>query len=338
MRKFHVLSFSKSCCIPRRSRSYGGIPVISISELAERSKLSVLHPERNPMKILLDRYPTRPQLGLFNDIPVDKFRASEARAWALAGFSFVVNDGEHSTVSCIYGREQNETLIRLGLTPIQRLAREARSQHGDSLATGSRGTMRPYGTTVQDCVDYLSTISFPSAHEVGDRRFARGAFPVRLGNAALTFTPESLREVEEGQIMAFLQFETSEYLLDTYLQTILIALLAERGPNASAAFVGALDFGMRARTAEEAAQLKTAIANLCSVANSQNVPVGCVAGGATPKDTEEAILAYLRMGVRLIAPPLLASDFPLVGAYEIARPFHRAVERFEREKGSVKRG
>lgn len=39
---------------------------------------------------------TPPMLGVFSDIPWHKLRESEVMAWAKAGFSWVVCDGEHS--------------------------------------------------------------------------------------------------------------------------------------------------------------------------------------------------------------------------------------------------
>ena len=48
------------------------------------------------------------------------------------------------------GREEHALLASYGLTPIQRLHREALSEHGDALACGARGTMRPYGVDVAE--------------------------------------------------------------------------------------------------------------------------------------------------------------------------------------------
>jgi hypothetical protein len=77
----------------------------------------------------------------------------KVHAWARAGFSFIINDGEHGLYEGIanfplvdasrdslpgrYGNEQNAMILRLGLTPIQRLHREAISEHGDALMKGT---------------------------------------------------------------------------------------------------------------------------------------------------------------------------------------------------------
>ena len=59
-------------------------------------------------------------------------------SWARAGFTWAVNDGEHSMYEGRYGAEQNAMMLRLGVTPVQRLHREAISEHGDSLCKGAR--------------------------------------------------------------------------------------------------------------------------------------------------------------------------------------------------------
>ena len=87
-------------------------------------------------------------LGIFSDIPGHQLRESEVHAWARAGFTWVVCDGEHSLGEGRYGREQLAMMLRLGITPVQRLHREARSEHGDSLTMGARATMMPYGNTI----------------------------------------------------------------------------------------------------------------------------------------------------------------------------------------------
>ena len=56
---------------------------------------------------------------------------------------------QHMGVHGRYGTDQFELLLRHGITPIQRLHREAVSEHGDALALGARATMMPYATTVE---------------------------------------------------------------------------------------------------------------------------------------------------------------------------------------------
>lgn len=80
-----------------------------------------------------------------------------------------------------YGTEQNAMMLRLGITPIQRLHREAISEHGDALMKGlslsqyhhffffdhflilkgARGTMRPYATTLEEAEVYFQSLNYP---------------------------------------------------------------------------------------------------------------------------------------------------------------------------------
>lgn len=83
------------------------------------------------------------------------------QSWAKAGFSWVVNDGEHSQHFGHYGREQNAMIARAGMLPVQRLHREAVSEHGDAFQLGARATMRPYGTTLGEAESYLRAVNFP---------------------------------------------------------------------------------------------------------------------------------------------------------------------------------
>ena len=211
-------------------------------------------------------------------------------------------------------------LQRYGLTPIQRLPREAISAHGDALACGARGTMRPYALTLDDAKIYVEAMDFPTdeipAH--GQRRHARGAYPVRSGDGAMTFTPDSLREAECERTLACLQFETEEYLFDVALRRIVLKVLQERG-NACA-FVGALDASMRCG---DAARVADGVAELCSEAVEVGVAVGGVVGGDAAN-----VLRHMRMGMRLIAPPVFASDFALHGAVDAAEAFHEALAAF----------
>ena len=136
----------------------GGARPVKTEEFARRAHAYALDPRRNPLKEVLDRSgsyeKTPPLLGIFNDIAWSKLREDEAHAWAKAGFSFIVNDAEHLQWEGWYGREQNALESRLGLLPVQRLHREARSAHGDAFQLGARATMRPYGTMVEEAHDY----------------------------------------------------------------------------------------------------------------------------------------------------------------------------------------
>ena len=202
------------------------------------------------------------------------------------------------------------------MTPIQRLPREAISAHGDALACGARGTMRPYALTLDDAETYVEAMDFPGGE--GLRRHARGAYPVRAGDGAMTFTPDSLREAEADRTLACLQFETEEYLFDEGLRRSVLKVLSTRG-NACA-FVGALDAATRCGSAESVAN---GVAELCRDADDVGVAVGGVVGGDAAN-----VLRHMRMGMRLIAPPVFASDFALHGAVAAAAPFHEAAAAF----------
>ena len=294
---------------------------VSTEVLAERAKLAVLDPHRNGVIEALAT--PRPLLGLFNDIPRHQFRESDARAWAVAGFDFVVNDAEHSGNDLLYGREENACLQRYGLTPIQRLPREAVSAHGDALAGGARGTMRPYALTLDDAQTYVEAADFPVSGAEGLRRHARGAFPVRGGDGAVTFTPETLRDAEQGRTLACLQFETEEYLFDEELRRKVLGVLSKRG-NACA-FVGALDAATRCGSPDRVAD---GVADLCADAAGLGVAVGGVVGGASPAEVEANMLRHMKLGMRMIAPPVFASDLALYGALATAEPFHAAAAAF----------
>ena len=207
-------------------------------------------------------------------------------------------------------------LQRYGLTPIQRLPREAISAHGDALACGARGTMRPYALTLDDAKIYVEAIDFPVGE--GPRRHARGAYPVRAGDGAMTFTPESLREAEADRTLACLQFETEEYLFDEGLRRSVLEVLSKRGH--ACAFVGALDAATRCG---DAARVADSVAELCRDADDVGVAVGGVVGGDS-----DNVLRHMRMGMRLIAPPVFASDFALHGAVSAAESFHAAAASF----------
>ncbi len=78
------------------------------------------------------------------------------------------------------GRDQVRMMMRHGLTVIQRLHREACSEHGDSLTLGCRGTMRPYGTTVEEAATYLESVKYPTPGM--PTSYSRGGFPLRQGD------------------------------------------------------------------------------------------------------------------------------------------------------------
>jgi hypothetical protein len=176
--------------------------------------------------------------------------------------------------------------------------------------------MRPYALTLDDATTYVEAIDFPGGE--GPRRHARGAYPVRAGDGAMTFTPDSLREAEADRTLACLQFETEEYLFDDEMRRSVLEVLSKRG-NACA-FVGALDAATRCGSAESVAN---GVAELCRGASDLNVAVGGVVGGDAAN-----VLRHMELGLRLIAPPVFASDFALHGASAAAAPFHEAAAAF----------
>ena len=101
----------------------GGSVPVPATEFANRAYLTALDPTRNPLKEVMDCAETvedmAPMLGIFNDIPAHKLREDEVMCWAKAGFTWVVNDGEHSLSSCRLNREQNAIFTRLGLCPVR---------------------------------------------------------------------------------------------------------------------------------------------------------------------------------------------------------------------------
>ena len=144
---------------------------------------------------------------------------------------------------------------------------------------------------------------------------------MRKGDGSLTFTEESLRDAERGNILPLLQFETEEYLLDAALRGAVLAALAQADAGA---FVGAFDAGMRAR---DPSLIPAGVEALCGEAEALGVVTGGVVGGPTPEDAEANILTHLRWGMRLVATPVLLSDVALHGALAVAAPFHAAVAR-----------
>ena len=198
----------------------GGELPVPVQELAKRAYLYTLDPLRNPVKQVYDASASvlemPPLLGIFNDIPTHKMREDEVVAWARSGFSFIVSDAEHRQISGWQGREENAMIARSGMLPVQRLHREAVSQHGDALQVGARATMRPYATTVAEADQYFQAMTFPPGRPGTASQDSRGGYPTRLGDRELCFTPDSLR-ASESETQGWLQFETSEYILNAAL-------------------------------------------------------------------------------------------------------------------------
>ncbi len=306
----------------------GGSLPLNTEEFARRAYAFTLNPNRNPLKEILDRAKshkeTPPLLGIFNDIPWHKFREAEAHAWAKAGFSWIVNDGEHSQWEGIYGREHNAALARLGLLPVQRLAREAISHHGDAYQLGSRATMRPYSTTYDEAEQYFKAINFPDpgAATPDDR----GGYPVRGGDRGMMFTPDELRNAET-ETQGWIQFETAEYILDENLRDRVLDLMVAQGPNKACGFVGPFDTILREG---EIPEMEEAVNALFRAAANRGIHMGRVIGSGAmenPKDIEDAMVKAIENGARLICVHPLTSDMTYRGATSMATPFMKAVER-----------
>ena len=306
----------------------GGDRPLNADEFVRRACAYAVNPNRNPLKEKLDQaesyQKTPPLLGIFNDIPWHKFRESEAHVWARAGFSWIVNDGEHCQEEGRYGREQHAIQGRLGLVPIQRLHREARSEHGDALQMGARATMRPYGTTYEEAETYFRSINFPVPGQATPHD--RGAFPVRTADRTMTFTPESLRSAE-SETQGWLQFETGEYILNTELRDRILDLMAAQGPNKACGFVGPFDAILREG---QIARMGQAVNELFQVAAQRDVHMGVViSGDATedPNDIEDGMVEAMENGARLIAVHLMSSDLVYRGAAAAVDPFFKAAKR-----------
>jgi len=190
-------------------------PKLTVEDFAHRAKLERMNPRRNPLKEALSASThmktTPPQLGIFCDIPMGKLREDDVVSLAQAGFTFIVADGEHSLQESRIGREQAAIFLRNGITPVQRLHREARSEHGDSLTLGVRGTMMPYATSVAQVRDYLQCIRYPDeAKGVMATSSSRGAYPIKKGDGTMIMDLEELRSVEGSATQGWVQFETEE--------------------------------------------------------------------------------------------------------------------------------
>lgn len=287
--------------------------VITVDEFANRAAQYVRNPQRTP---LLHKLKT-PKLGIFCDIPKDKFRADEAQHWARAGFDVIFCDGEHSLSDGFYGRPQYEALLRLGLTPIQRLPRDAGSQFGDALCLGARGVMRPYGTTMKDLDDFLEYTSYPNGKDRPSEK-RRGAFPLKLGDGS--FTADLGRDKET---IVCMQFETTEYLLDTTLRH---ALLEKLNNYNAIPFLG--DFDLRTRaTTEELPLLTDAMTSFFQDAATfpNCIPAGIFGTKNNDRASVDSIKAGITAGAKLIVVPYLASELPFVGATHAAADFFAAL-------------
>lgn len=306
----------------------GGHRPVQAEEFARRAYAHALNPNANPLKEKLDQYSsvaeTPPLLGIFNDIPWHKFRESEAHAWAKAGYSWIVNDAEHSQWEGWYGREQNAAELRLGLLPVQRLHREARSSHGDVYQMGGRATMRPYGTTYEDAERYFRAVNFPVPGQATPDD--RGGYPVRTGDRTMCFTPDSLRQAET-ETQGFIQFETAEYILDKELRDRILDLMQAQGRNKACGFVGPFDAILRQG---EIPEMEEATADLFEAAATRGIHTGRVVGSGAmedPKDIEDAMVKAIEQGCRLICVHPMTSDMTYRGAHAMAEPFFRAAAR-----------
>jgi hypothetical protein len=306
----------------------GGHCPIRTEEFARRAHAYTIKPSRNPIKEIMDKAEsfeeTPPLLGIFNDIPWHKFRESEAHSWAKAGFLWIVNDAEHMQWEGFYGREQNATLARLGLLSIQRLPREAISAHGDAFQLGARATMRPYGVTYKEAECYYRSINFPIPGRATP--YDRGAYPVRKGDRTMTFTPDSLRD-EETEIQGWLQFETTEYILDKDSRNRILDLMVAQGRNKACGFVGPFDAILREG---EIPEIEDAINDLFGAAAERGVHFGQVIGSGSmenPKDIEDGMVTAIENGAKLIAVHYMTSDMVYHGSKKLAEPFFRAAKR-----------
>ncbi len=300
---------------------------LSVEAFADRAYRTARNPLRNPVKEIMDAAPsveeTPPMLGIFNDIPWHRYRESEAHAWAQAGFLWVVNDGEHSQWEGYYGREQNASILRLGMLPVQRLPREAISTHGDALQLGARATMRPYGITAEESTRYFQSITFPTPGAATP--YDRGGFPVRGGDRTMYFSPSSLREAE-GETQGWVQFETDEYIRDTSVRDRVLDIMASRGRNRACGFVGPFDALMRSGNHDAA----DAVASLIHAAAVRNIHMGIlVSPGSTDnaRAMEESMVRMIDLGARLLAVHVMTSDLTYRGAAATTEPFFRACRR-----------
>lgn len=306
----------------------GGTFPLSVDEFASRGYEAARNPFRNPVKAIMDQCDsvenTPPMLGIFNDIPWHRFRESEAHGWAKAGFLWIINDGEHSQWEGVYGREQNSSLLRLGLLPVQRLPREAVSAHGDALQLGALATMRPYATQYEEAVQYVSAMSFPSGGDATPHN--RGAYPVRGGDRGMLYNHDELLRAEQ-ECQGWLQFETAEYLCDPETRDRVLTLIASAGKNRYCAFVGTFDASLRSGNRTD---LPNRIREFFRVSAAHGIVAGRPVSpgpGTMPQALEDAMVKAIEEGARLLSPHVTTSDLPFVGAEAIGNAFFRACER-----------
>jgi len=305
----------------------GEIPVTT-AEFARRAYAFVMNPQYNPVKEVMDTCPnvgqTPPMLGIFNDIPWHNLREDEVHSWAKAGFTWVVNDGEHGQYEGRYGNAQNAMQLRCGILPIQRLHREAISEHGDAFQKGARATMRPYATTFEEAVQYYKAISFPEEGKA--TKDDRGGYPVRGGDRRMKFTPSELRAAEVDT-QGWMQFETGEYIFDEDLRDKVLDEMVRQGKNKSCLFVGPFDAIMREGASTH---MDRAIQNLFLACSKRGILAGLVVGSGSMTDMsqiEDAMVKAINQGARLICVHYMTSDLPYYGASQVTKPFWQAVKR-----------
>jgi len=307
----------------------GGRLPLDAEEFARRAYLYARNPLRNPVKEVMDAFDgdvagTPPLLGIFSDIPSSQLRESDAISLAKAGFTWVVMDGEHTQTAGRAGRDTNALLLRNGITPVQRLHREARSEHGDALCTGARATMMPYGTTFREAEEYFRCVNFPQ--EGAATPFDRGAFPVRNGSFDLLFSPQELR-AGERETQAWLQFETTEYIANDNLRDQILELMVSQGKNKACGFVGLFDASMRAGSQP---WMEAATANLFQAAVQRGIYMGRICGSgsaSSPEEIEDSMVRAINAGCRLISVHYFLQDLAYHGAEKLAAPFWRACQR-----------
>lgn len=306
----------------------GGEVPVTTAEFARRAYAYVMNPQYNPLKEVMDAHSNvkriPPMLGIFNDIPWHNLREDEVHSWAKAGFTWVVNDGEHSIAEGRYGNAQNAMQLRCGILPIQRLNREAVSEHGDAFQKGARATMRPYGTTFEEAVQYYKAVTFPEEGKA--TKDDRGGYPVRGGDRSMKFTPGELRAAEVDT-QGWIQFETGEYILNTTLRNKVLDLMVRQGNNKACVFVGPFDAILREGASNE---MDRAIGDLFRACSERGILAGRVVGSGSmtdPAQIEDAMVKAINQGAQLICVHVLTSDLPYIGARDAAKPFWRAVKR-----------
>lgn len=312
----------------------GGAQPVRTEEFALRAYLHSLNPLRNPCKELMDASSdvrsAPPMLGIFSDIPVGQIRESEVHAWARAGFTWVVCDGEHSQTEGRYGRDVLALMLRLGITPIQRLHREARSEHGDALTLGARGSMMPYATTLAEAEALYKCVNYPTVGAATP--LDRGGFPMRRGDRTMLFSPESLKAAET-ETQGWIQFETAELICDTAVRDGVLDLMKAQGAGKeckAVGFIGPFDALMRGGAGVTPAQMGQACDELIGAAADRGLFMGRVCGSgscAGEPEIEASMVHAMEQGCRLICVHHVTSDLPYLGAATAARPFWSAAKK-----------